>query len=181
METYGHHNPKADDKAIVDLANQCIFPWPQPIAVEVGAWMGSTTILLADMGFRVFAVDHWMGSPGDPGVMTDKYKELGQAALFNTFCKNMGHRLCTTVFPLVGDSEFIGNAWPADLKISFLLVDGDHRYPKAKQDIELWTPHVAPGGIIAIHDYGVFASVNRAVIETGPFERVGDFVWWRRA
>ena len=180
METYGHHNPTEDDEAIVALAEQCLFPWPQPIAVEVGAWMGSTTLLLAKLGFRVFAVDHWKGSPGDPGIMTDKYEELGQAALFKTFCNNMGDRLCRTVFPLVGSSEFIANAWDPELKISFLLIDGDHRYEYAKQDNELWSRHVAPGGIVAFHDYGVFAGVNRAVIESGPFERAGYCIAWRR-
>lgn len=178
METYGHRNPQADDEAIVALAGQCLFG-DTPVAVEVGVWMGSTTALLADLGFRTFAVDHWQGSEGDS--LYDTAVRVGQKEMFGTFCKNMGARLCRTVFPLVGASTFIANAWPDDLEISFLLIDGDHRYEAAMQDIQIWSPRVASGGIVAIHDYEVFEGVTRAVEETGPFERAGHCLAWRRA
>lgn len=36
--------------------------------------------------------------------------------------------------------------------IDFLLIDGDHSYDATKRDFEDWSPHMAPGGVIAFHD-----------------------------
>jgi len=38
--------------------------------------------------------------------------------------------------------------------IAFLHIDANHTYEFVKKDIELWTPKVMPGGIVAFHDYG---------------------------
>lgn len=39
-----------------------------------------------------------------------------------------------------------------DRRIDFLFVDGDHEYEGVKRDFELYSPLVAPGGLIAFHD-----------------------------
>jgi predicted O-methyltransferase YrrM len=36
--------------------------------------------------------------------------------------------------------------------IDFLFIDGDHRYEAVRRDWDEWSPHVRPGGIIALHD-----------------------------
>lgn len=36
--------------------------------------------------------------------------------------------------------------------IDFLFIDGDHTYPGARQDFELYSPLVTPGGMIGFHD-----------------------------
>src|SRR5207244_8436227 len=36
--------------------------------------------------------------------------------------------------------------------IRLLWIDGDHTYPGAKQDLDLFAPHLAPGGVVALHD-----------------------------
>jgi predicted O-methyltransferase YrrM len=33
-----------------------------------------------------------------------------------------------------------------------VFIDGGHGEEPASLDYELWTPHVAPGGLLAIHD-----------------------------
>ena len=38
--------------------------------------------------------------------------------------------------------------------LAFVFIDGDHQYSSVKQDIELWTTKIMPGGIAAFHDYG---------------------------
>ena len=38
-------------------------------------------------------------------------------------------------------------------RIALLHIDGNHAYEKVKQDVELWTPLVVPGGWIVIDDY----------------------------
>lgn len=37
-------------------------------------------------------------------------------------------------------------------RVDFLFIDGDHEYDGVKRDFELWSPLVAPGGLIAFHD-----------------------------
>lgn len=37
-------------------------------------------------------------------------------------------------------------------KIDFLFIDGDHTYAGVRRDFELYTPFVAPGGLVALHD-----------------------------
>ena len=39
-------------------------------------------------------------------------------------------------------------------KVDFLFIDADHTYQGVKRDFELYSPLVAPGGIIAFHDVG---------------------------
>lgn len=51
-----------------------------------------------------------------------------------------------------GDSKSVGKDWqygPVDM----VFIDGDHSYEGCKGDIEAWSPHIKPGGILAIHDY----------------------------
>ncbi len=47
-----------------------------------------------------------------------------------------------------------------------VFVDGDHRYEAVKADIEAWRPLVAPGGILAGHDWPNYETVRRAVVDT---------------
>jgi len=37
--------------------------------------------------------------------------------------------------------------------VHLLFIDGDHRYAGVKADLENWTPKIAPGGIVVMHDY----------------------------
>jgi hypothetical protein len=51
--------------------------------------------------------------------------------------------------------------------VDAVYLDGNHDYKFVKQDIELWLPHIRPGGIIGGHDYershpGVIAAVDEA-------------------
>jgi len=40
-----------------------------------------------------------------------------------------------------------------DESLDFIHIDGNHDAEHARQDIELWTPKIRPGGIISCHDY----------------------------
>lgn len=37
-------------------------------------------------------------------------------------------------------------------KLDFLLIDGDHTYAGVRQDFEMYSPFVRPGGLVAFHD-----------------------------
>jgi hypothetical protein len=38
------------------------------------------------------------------------------------------------------------------LPVDFIFIDGDHSYEGLKGDWEAWNPHIAAGGIVALHD-----------------------------
>ena len=145
----------------------------------MGTWAGETALLLAGCGYQVFAIDHWLGNRGDR--LGQIAQRQGHAQGLQTFCRNMGELLYTQVFPVCGDSITYASVWPSSKPIDFLYIDASHDYEGVKQDIENWSPHVRPGGIIAGHDYDFFPGVTQAVIETGRFQRAGKWVWWRRA
>lgn len=179
FDAMDHEVPEADLEAVRDLAMRMqrerytrgIYP---VTFVEIGAWAGRTTRVLAEYADVVFAVDHWEGSPGDRlGALAALY---GARAGFQTFCRNMGRELHRKVFPCVGRSSTWAAIWrtPIDL----IYIDADHRYEAVKADIEAWRPHLRPGGIIAGHDYHL-AGVARAVDELfTDFRLVNGRVWY---
>jgi MMP 1-O-methyltransferase len=55
-----------------------------------------------------------------------------------------------TVVAVVGDSPRVAAAWTTPL--SLLFIDGGHGVEPARADYAGWTPKVALGGVLAIHD-----------------------------
>jgi hypothetical protein len=47
-------------------------------------------------------------------------------------------------------SRDLARGWTRPIR--FLWIDGDHTYRGAKEDIDLFRPHLAPGAIVALHD-----------------------------
>lgn len=40
-----------------------------------------------------------------------------------------------------------------DGQLDFVLIDGDHRYDAAKEDLECWWEKIRPLGVMIVHDY----------------------------
>ena len=51
---------------------------------------------------------------------------------------------------VVGRSPAVAAHWQTPLALCF--IDGGHGVEPARADYAGWTPHVAPGGLLAIHD-----------------------------
>ena len=51
---------------------------------------------------------------------------------------------------VVGESTAVARHWQTALGMVF--VDGGHGDAPAHADLDAWAPHVAPGGLLAIHD-----------------------------
>lgn len=128
--------------------------------LEVGTYCGRSTILLADAaraaGVTALTVDHHRGSeeqqPGweyhDPETVDP---ELGVMDTLPAFRRTL-HRagLEEHVVALVGRSPQIASLWASPLALVF--IDGGHTDEHATADYEGWAPHVAPGGLLVIHD-----------------------------
>ena len=128
--------------------------------VEIGSYCGRSTIWLGDAartaGTVVFAVDHPRGSeenqPGwewhDPTVVDPRIGKMDTLPFFRATVHDAG--LEDHVVAVVGRSPVVARFWgrPA----AFVFIDGGHGVEPARQDYEGWTPHVAIGGTLAIHD-----------------------------
>ena len=128
--------------------------------VEVGSYCGRSTVWLGGVARStqrtLFAVDHHFGSeenqPGwewhDESLVDPRTGRMDTLPFFRATIIDAG--LASSVVTVVGDSPTIARNWTTPL--AFLFIDGGHGVEPATLDYELWTPHVALNGILAIHD-----------------------------
>ncbi|KNB53089.1 hypothetical protein AC230_09730 [Streptomyces caatingaensis] len=156
--------------------------------LEVGTYCGRSTILLADAaraaGTSVVTVDHHRGSeeqqPGweyhDASLVDPEVGRMDTLPAFRRTLHRAG--LEEHVIAVVGRSPRIAALWHAPLALVF--VDGGHTDEHATADYEGWTPHLAEGGLLVIHD--VFPDpadggqapyrIYRRALESGEFTEV---------
>ncbi|MYR16991.1 class I SAM-dependent methyltransferase [Streptomyces sp. SID6137] len=128
--------------------------------LEVGTYCGRSTVLVADAaraaGVTALTVDHHRGSeeqqPGwdyhDPETVDP---EVGLMDTLPTFRRTLfGAGLEEHVIALVGRSPQVAAVWGGPL--GFVFIDGGHTDEHATADYEGWAPHLADGGLLAIHD-----------------------------
>jgi predicted O-methyltransferase YrrM len=130
-------------------------PW-----VEVGSYCGRSTIWLGDaaeqVGTVVFAIDHHRGSEEnqagwehhDVEVVDDRVDKMDTLPFFRRAIHDA--ELEHVVTAVVGRSPAVAQHWSTPL--AFLFIDGGHGDEPARADFDGWTPHVAVGGTLAIHD-----------------------------
>jgi len=128
--------------------------------VEIGSYCGKSAVYLgtacAAAGELVFSVDHHRGSeenqPGwdyfDAEVWDNAAEAVDTLPFFRDTIRRAG--LEGTVVPIVGRSVDIARRWRTPL--SMLFIDGGHTMEHALGDYRGWTPHIMPGGVLAIHD-----------------------------
>lgn len=128
--------------------------------LEVGSYCGRSTILLAaaarDAGTVAVTVDHHRGSeeqqPGweyhDPGLVDPETARMDTLPTFRRTLYQAG--LEEHVIAVVGRSPQVAAVWGRPLGLVF--IDGGHTEEHASADYAGWTPHLAPGGLLAVHD-----------------------------
>ncbi len=128
--------------------------------LEVGSYCGKSTVYIGAAckaaGSHLFAVDHHRGSEEnqrgeqyhDPDLFDPFTARLDSLPFFRRTLFKAG--LEETVIPIVGPSQQVAKYWSTPL--SFLFIDGGHSMKAALGDYQLWTRHVRPGGVVAIHD-----------------------------
>lgn len=128
--------------------------------LEVGSYCGKSSIYLGaaarDGDTVLVAVDHHRGSeenqPGwechEPDLVDPAVGRMDTLPIFRRTVHDAG--LEGTVVALVGDSPTVARFWTTPCALVF--IDGGHGAEPAATDFRVWTPHVAPGGFLAIHD-----------------------------
>jgi predicted O-methyltransferase YrrM len=128
--------------------------------LEVGAYCGKSSIYLgaaARVGASVlFSVDHHRGSEENQAGWEHHDPTLidpatGRMDTLPTWRRTLAEAaLEREVVAVVGDSPTIAAHWRTPLSLVF--IDGGHGEEPAWADYRGWAPHVAEGGLLAIHD-----------------------------
>lgn len=128
--------------------------------LEVGSYCGKSTVYVGAackaVGGQLFAVDHHRGSEEN-----QRGEEYHDPDLFDPFTSRLDSlpffrrtlfraKLEDTVIPIVAPSTRVARFWA--IPLAFLFIDGGHSMKAALADYRLWSRHVMPGGIMAIHD-----------------------------
>jgi predicted O-methyltransferase YrrM len=134
---------------------------PSGSMLEVGSYCGKSACYLGAAvkqrgDSTLFCVDHHRGSEEnqagwehhEPDLVDPDIGQMDTLPIFRRTIFRAG--LEEVVVAVVGDGPRIARSWTTPL--SLLFIDGGHGEEPARLDYELWTPHVAPGGLLAIHD-----------------------------
>jgi predicted O-methyltransferase YrrM len=128
--------------------------------LEVGTYCGKSAVYLGaaarTAGTVCFTVDHHRGSEEnqagwehhDPEVVDPETGRMDTLPFFRRTIRTAG--LDDVVVGIVGYSVPISRAWRTPLGL--LFIDGGHAEDVALADYVGWSHHVAPGGMLAIHD-----------------------------
>ena len=128
--------------------------------LEVGSYCGRSTVWLGAAaracGTALFAVDHHRGSEEnqagwewhDATLVDQRIGRMDTLPRFRDTIHDAG--LEDVVIAVVGQSPTVARHWGGPL--AFCFIDGGHGEEPARLDYEGWTPHVVPGGYLAIHD-----------------------------
>jgi len=144
--------------------------WPvEGDIVELGSWVGLTTSYLATAcrvrgRGRVFAVDTFEGTmEGNTHYASITNFDGSTLGAFKSRIQQAG--VDDLVDPMIGLTTEMASQYRGD-PIRLLLIDADHSYEGVRDDFRLWSPLVAPGGLIVFHDYLAFPeAVGRFVDE----------------
>jgi predicted O-methyltransferase YrrM len=148
--------PADEGRALAEAA----LAAPAGPILEVGSYLGKSTLYLAAAararGGKVVTVDHHRGSEEhqvgweyhDPGLVDPAVGMIDTLPGFRRAIAAAGAE--DVVVAVVARAEDFAALWSTPL--AFLFLDGSHTDESAQRDLHTWTPHLAPGGVLAIHD-----------------------------
>lgn len=130
--------------------------------VEIGTFLGFSTIFLSQNDHNIFAIDNkYDHFPNDYEIAffigfyhdgDNVWERVPRDILKGEICDNnwkvMG---CKNIVKINKFSTEAKNDVPYNLAMAF--IDGDHGYQPCWDDIDVYYPRVSKGGIIAFHDF----------------------------
>ena len=182
--------PADEGDALYEAALEAGSRLPGLAFLEVGSYCGRSTVWLGaaarERDTVLFAVDHHRGSEEnqagwehhDPSVVDPRVGRMDTLPVFRATVDDAG--LEASVVAIVGQSPTVARHWCTPL--SLLFIDGGHGVDPARADYEGWTPHVAVGGTLAIHDVfpdpaaggrPPYEQIFLPALQSGRFELVG--------
>ena len=128
--------------------------------LEVGTYCGKSAVYLGaaaeEVGTVLFTIDHHRGSEEnqagwehhDTQLVDPATGRMDTLPFFRKTIEQAG--LEDAVIAIVGQSTAVAPHWLTPLGLVF--IDGGHGSEPAHRDFESWSPMVAVGGLLAIHD-----------------------------
>lgn len=183
--------PDDEGFALYEAAQAATAAVPGAPLLELGSYCGKSTVYLGsaarEAGTVLVAIDHHRGSeenqPGwewhEPDLVDDELGVMDTLPWFRRTVYRAG--LESSVVAMVGDSPTVGSVWSTPCALVF--IDGGHGAEPAATDYRIWTPHVAPGGTLAIHDVftdpalggqAPYEQIYLPAVESGQFELVSQ-------
>jgi predicted O-methyltransferase YrrM len=142
---------------LFELARECAALGP---VLEIGSYCGKSSVYLGagvrEVGGTLVCVDHHRGNeeqqPGweyhDPELVDPDVGVMDSLPFLRRTLREAG--LEDTAIVIAARSTEVARFWATPLGLVF--IDGGHTHEAANSDYECWSPKVAPGGILAIHD-----------------------------
>ncbi len=131
--------------------------------VEIGVWHGVNTRRIRD------AMDPsgtlWGVDPFPPG-------RLGFSIPRRIAVRETARSANGSLMLVRKTGEEAARGWQGP--VDFLFVDGDHTYEGLRNDWEGWSGHVAPGGIVCLHDS--HATPERPIQDAGSVRYTEELV-----
>jgi predicted O-methyltransferase YrrM len=127
-------------------------------AVEIGAYSGEGTIVLAKHFKEVLAVDPWLNGYDIGDVASQQCPMKFVFAKFQENTKDLNN-VNYSQGKSLDALDFINTE-----SLDLVYVDGDHRYEAAVADLKGWLPKLRKGGVMAGHDWS-FKAVQAALSE----------------
>ncbi|NUR64057.1 MAG: class I SAM-dependent methyltransferase [Catenulispora sp.] len=128
--------------------------------LEIGTYCGKSTIYLAAAAMAadrvVITIDHHRGSeeqqPGweyhDPTLVDSQVGLMDTLPTMRRTLHAAGVE--DRVIAIVGRSPVVARLW--NTPVGLVFIDGGHTDEHAQGDYDGWAHHVAPGGLLVIHD-----------------------------
>jgi len=146
--------------------------------VEVGSFLGRSAaymgaaILRSGKPITLHCVDRW----DDNATDDELYSTLQQMVrdgkpIYGRFVDNMVACGLADVVKPVRCLSVDGALLFIDRSCDFVFIDADHKYHAVRADVSAWLPKVAPGGILAGHDWNR-SEVYDAVTSLIPLEKL---------
>jgi predicted O-methyltransferase YrrM len=152
--------PPHEGLALYEAGVRAAAELPGKPLVEIGTWCGKSAIYLGaaarDRETVLFTIDHHRGSEENQAgwehhdaTLVDP--ETGRLDTLPTFRRTIHEAgLDDVVIAVIGDSPTV--AAFAGPECALVFIDGGHGSAPANADFDAWSPRVAPGGYLAIHD-----------------------------
>jgi MMP 1-O-methyltransferase len=128
--------------------------------LEVGTYCGKSAVYLGaaarERSTVLYTVDHHRGSEEnqagwewhDERLVDTRTGRMDTLPHFRRTMEDSG--LEDVVVAVIGHSTTVAAHWATPLGLAF--IDGGHAFDVALADYEAWSPHLAPGGLLAFHD-----------------------------
>ena len=132
--------------------------------LEVGNWLGESTLVLAEVAKKhfgkLYCVDWWKGNVG-----TELETIASKEDIFTLFWQRICQEGFEDVVVTIRGSSDAAAEILRDQTFDLIFIDGDHRYQAVCLDLKFYEPKLAPWGILLGHDYLHIPGVEKAVKE----------------